>query len=324
MLVHLQQRHPTALQCSSETVLSEIGVDKNAVEQLLLSLSVQLPPSRDGTTNASSTEGIDAIIASTSADSSVRSIAVRDLYARLSRNDSGTLDLVSNGQVQNSCCSEYMIQVSVRSALVARVEDTHAIVVEALYAIPTELLPILLAEPEAYVSKVARVLHSQSPSKALIKAHVSFVANHFYPAVASTEKATELKSAIFSEIFFPLLLFSKPRQKTAALVWDVLKATDDNSSLEAGTNLANYELLVGSVDAVRWEEGKVPQAPVDGSRQSIEFMINVNMALSARISGKLIIPIIMVSLPNFCSSREYTIVYLLSRSPRHSALSTSG
>ena len=76
LLVHLQQRQPAALQTAFETVLNDSGEAREAVEQLLLSLSVALP-------EASSVENLDSVLASTTADSSVRAIAVRQLYEKL-------------------------------------------------------------------------------------------------------------------------------------------------------------------------------------------------------------------------------------------------
>lgn len=81
ILVHIQQRHPAALQELFESMHDddEFAEKKEAVEQLLLSLSVALPV--PGTADADME--VDTIVASTSADAPVRVIAVRKLYETL-------------------------------------------------------------------------------------------------------------------------------------------------------------------------------------------------------------------------------------------------
>ena len=82
VLVHMQQRHPATLQEVFGSVLqdTEYADKKDAVEQLLLSLSVALP----GPNAAATVAELDMIVASTSADAPVRVIAVRQLYEKLS------------------------------------------------------------------------------------------------------------------------------------------------------------------------------------------------------------------------------------------------
>ena len=94
LLVHVQQRYPIALANTSEQVLKETEEDKEIVEQLLLSLSVAFPIATTSAATASSSD-IDAVVAATGADASVRAIAVRQLYGRLSEMDLPDLERVS-------------------------------------------------------------------------------------------------------------------------------------------------------------------------------------------------------------------------------------
>ena len=92
LLVHIQQRHPDLLQACFEVAILDAGENKNALEQLLISLSVELPGGAAGTSNAKDT---DMVIASTSADAAVRVIAVRELLEKMSSSDIAESELVS-------------------------------------------------------------------------------------------------------------------------------------------------------------------------------------------------------------------------------------
>lgn len=98
ILVHIQQRHPAALQEVFESMLedAEFVEKKEAVEQLLLSLSVALPVS--GAVDADME--LDTIVASTSADAPVRVIAVRKLYETLLSSDLPESERVSAGSTK--------------------------------------------------------------------------------------------------------------------------------------------------------------------------------------------------------------------------------
>jgi U3 small nucleolar RNA-associated protein 10 len=92
LLVHVQQRHPDLLQACFQTALADSEGHKDVLEQLLISLSVELP----GASRASSGRNdADMIVASTSADAAVRVIAVRELYMKLSTSNYLPLELVS-------------------------------------------------------------------------------------------------------------------------------------------------------------------------------------------------------------------------------------
>ena len=95
LLVHVQQRHPELLQTCFEAALKDAGDSKDALEQLLISLSVELP------SGTSSAKDADMVVASTSADAAVRVIAVRELYENLAKGDLIPLDSVSQISLSN-------------------------------------------------------------------------------------------------------------------------------------------------------------------------------------------------------------------------------
>lgn len=100
LLVHIHQRHPTTLQRAFQEALSTPNgedqgaeTDKNHVEQLLLSLSVQLPQA--GAAAGEVRQEEDWVVATVNADATVRARAVRGLYDSLTAGDLTGLDIVS-------------------------------------------------------------------------------------------------------------------------------------------------------------------------------------------------------------------------------------
>jgi U3 small nucleolar RNA-associated protein 10 len=92
LLVNLHQRHPQILQNAFQNILNDETLDKNATEQLLLSLSVNLPKPVNGQTSARASK-TDNVMATVSADATVRVSAVRALYEQMSTRD--CIDIVS-------------------------------------------------------------------------------------------------------------------------------------------------------------------------------------------------------------------------------------
>ena len=92
LLVHIQQRYPEPLQGAFEIALKDPGDKKELLEQLLISLSVELPGVASDPGETSET---DIVVASTSADATVRVIAVRELYERLAKDDLSPVESVS-------------------------------------------------------------------------------------------------------------------------------------------------------------------------------------------------------------------------------------
>lgn len=164
--------------------------------------------------------------------------------------------------------------MSIRSALLARVHDTHVTVLDALYSKPDTLLPLVSNDPLGYIQTLADVLHSStsSPSRNLIRSHLRFVAGHLYPRLATHDNAKELTPAVFQQIFFPYLLYSKSRQKTASMVWDLIKENGDGDN-----SLSRYELLRECAERAQ-----------QGDDDSLDALAVVNATVADRIAGTLI------------------------------------
>lgn len=255
LLVQVQQRHPDVLQNSYDDMLETDSDKKDVLEQALLSLSMDLP----GTTKK-----LDSVVGSMNADSNVRIIAVRELYEKLKTGDSEE-------------------KASIQSALMIRIQDTSAPVLEALYANPAELLPIIFNDASAYIDTISHVLHSSpAPGRSIIKAHVTFVARHLYPALVERSDGTKLAGRLFYDVALPFLLYSKPRQKTASAIWEILEATEKVDDATFG--LARYELLAGCVDAARWETSD----DREGGNRSASSFIKVNLAVAGRIAENVV------------------------------------
>jgi U3 small nucleolar RNA-associated protein 10 len=161
-------------------------------------------------------------------------------------------------------------------------------VLEALYANHTALLPLVLNDPVAFIQTLSQVLHGRSPlpNRHVVKAHISFIAMRLYPNIAALSDGPKLTRMIFEQIVFPYLLFSKPRQKTASLVWEVIEATE--KSTQGDLTLARFELLGGCVDALRWEQAQQKKATAQGddSYQVTESLAKSNITVAGKIAGK--------------------------------------
>lgn len=153
-------------------------------------------------------------------------------------------------------------------------QDTNQGVLEALYAEPTVLLPVLLARINDYVESLSRTL--ESAPRGLVKQHLSFVALYVYPALSDRR---EWRDRIFYDILFPFLLFSKPRQKVAVAVWEILETAETN---EGESGIGRYELLGGCIETVRWQEGSLGQ---DDNGRTPEVFGKINMAVAGKIAG---------------------------------------
>ena len=153
-----------------------------------------------------------------------------------------------------------------RSALIARVHDTDAPVLEALYQKPDIIVPLLLQNPEAYIDTLELILCSTTPKPKhnIIRIHLTLLSKHF-----NAQATKEVVGKVFHKIFFPHLLFSKPRQHTADMVWDIIKANMSDSA-------STYELLHGCVAIVDEEKNK--------KEESIQTMSRINMNIASKIA----------------------------------------
>ncbi|KAI9060150.1 hypothetical protein FKP32DRAFT_1760434 [Trametes sanguinea] len=273
VLSHLHQRHPKTVEAASRALIADEQDKSDAVERLILSLSVSVagPSSADA-------ETATLLVASANADAAIRARSVRDLLARVSD------DKVAETEKQ-----------SIASTLLLRVHDSDATVLKALYTSSPDVAvhALLTPTPTAYLDALVQALHGSSakPSRDVIRAHFSFLFSHFLPALASqeedAEKTREVTRRIAVDIVLPFLLFTKPRMKTAQTVWGILETAEDQ-----GLDPAMFELLGGCVEAVRWEQ----QRPAPGSKEKdadkdsmdVPLMTKVNLAVAAKIAGKCI------------------------------------
>jgi len=159
-------------------------------------------------------------------------------------------------------------QDSVHSALLTRVQDTSTQVLDALYTNPVLVIPIFSRNSETFIAHLVSSLCSagSKPARALLRTHFTFLASHFCPTVEPS-----VVGELFHKIFFPFMLFSKPRQRTAETVWETI------SDSEAAGGLGKYELLGGC--ACLWKE--------TNNTNLVEKMGALNLALASKIAGNL-------------------------------------
>ncbi|KZT03292.1 uncharacterized protein LAESUDRAFT_744673 [Laetiporus sulphureus 93-53] len=258
LLSQLKQRHAEVVQQACEEALKQDEGKREVIEQLAISLSMSLPGS-------SGKNRLDKIVASVSADAYVRAIAVRNLYSTLSDGSTSSEDAAA-----------------AKAALRARILDTDASVLEALYAEPTELVPVLLEDAAGYISALSEVLHSATisiPRNATLL-HLAFLANHIFTPL--NEKDASLADHIVHELFFPYLLFSKAKQKSASLAWDILEAKEKD--VHDVTGIGRYELLCGCVDVIRWEQ----EHRSEGQEDSTELLTRIDLALAVKMAENIL------------------------------------
>ena len=156
--------------------------------------------------------------------------------------------------------------------MLARVHDTDAQVLDALYAKPSVVNPILSRDSAVYLDNLAAsiCIPDSKPSRSVLRAHVTFLASNFCPTVEP-----QIQAEVFHKILFPFLLFSKPRQKTAEAVWEIVV----QSEVQHGR--AIFELLGGCAETWKLEQGKE-------SADIVETMVHLNLALVSKIAGQVI------------------------------------
>ncbi|KAG5718058.1 U3 small nucleolar RNA-associated protein 10, partial [Termitomyces sp. T112] len=244
LLAAIQQRHPNTFQESMNAIKQDEDVDQETVDQLRISLTIVEKVDNPG-------DNIDMILASTNADSKVRAVAVTDLLGRLSQSGLSTDDTKS-----------------IHSALLARVQDINQNVIDALYTQPSVVLPVLSGGAEIYINYLSTILTApgSKPKRSSLRTHLTFLATYFSPA--NTSRVDD----IFQRIFFPFLLFSKPRQHSAEVVWDTLSAQK---------SLGDHEWLAGCTSIVAEERAK-------DTADTVEKMSTINTAFSSRIARNIL------------------------------------
>lgn len=195
---------------------------------------------------------------------------------------------------------------SVQSALIARIQDTAAEVLDVLYNDPGDganpALPVLMQDVHALVSNIIRALGTGNTStsgtsggaevkvkKGLMRLHLGFIVTHVLED-HSGEVDPAVAENVFWGIIFPFLLYSKPRQHTAELVWETVKELEErvgSKSVESPPKkesafeaLGPFELLKGCAK-IMTEKGRDA-----GNENSVERMVLLNDSIAKTIAGK--------------------------------------
>jgi U3 small nucleolar RNA-associated protein 10 len=167
-------------------------------------------------------------------------------------------------------------------AVLARLEDTHPSVISEIYKYSNTLLNAIPAQ--SLLTSIQRSVRTEDFSRASFRSHLSFLAGDF------SVRHPPLMNQIFCEIIAPFLLFTKPRQKTASALWEVL----------ADSPLGNYELLKGCAPIM---------SDIQGKEDSSVRMGQIDVIISGRIAGNL-----------NCLRRCFSLHTCLSYCRQHSSL----
>ncbi|KAF5351352.1 hypothetical protein D9758_008071 [Tetrapyrgos nigripes] len=256
LLSNIQQRYSPLFHAVAEGLIESDEVSKESVEQLSILLSTNT-----GSLSREAGEQviIDLIVEAANAEPRVRADAVQKLSETLA---------------QGSSSLSPSDMTSIRQSLLSRVQDTHQLVLDALYRNPVTLLAAVLDNSTQYIDTLDVALNSANSKlkHALLKLHFSFLISHFCPKA----EQSSLRDA-FQRIIFPYLLYSKPRQRTANLVWDLVEEHALTNSALA-SNVA-FEILRGCTD-VR----KASQDEEDSS----EKMAKLNLAISSNMAENIL------------------------------------
>ncbi|KAH9044915.1 hypothetical protein EDB83DRAFT_2406035 [Lactarius deliciosus] len=267
LLASFQQRHPELFQDVSRSFIEENEDQQEAIQQLVLSLSVK-------TSHNGDVPEVDMVVASMDGNDETRAAAVQSMLRTLRQStglDPENLE-------------------SFRSAFLARVHDPSITVLKALYSDPAVLLPVLLSDPSPFIKAVSEAVTSKpvQASRAILRMHLSFLASHLLPAVSQ-----DVVEEAFSHAIFPFLLFSKPKFRTAQAVWEVVDAAQ-KSAPEAG--LACCESVQGCAEILKEEERHFlehAQTRKDKSNPSAfentDVMRKVNLAVASRMAESIFV-----------------------------------
>ncbi|KAJ7630018.1 hypothetical protein DFH06DRAFT_704991 [Mycena polygramma] len=239
LLSLVQQRHPILVQEVADEMTRSREDLQETIDNMLISLAVATAPQ-----TSESLGEVGSLVASMGADERARAAAVKELLAALASQD-----------------DDIELQ-SVRAALLARVQDTSSIVLGALYADPAAIVSVFLGDPKTYLDFLSVAIMGSKPKRQLLRLHLAFLATHFCPAAtpASLED-------VYHKVLFPFLLFSKARQHTADLVWELIEQHP----------ATHCELLAGCANIWMAEKG---QAEAD----STERMIKLNRGISSKLA----------------------------------------
>ncbi|KAJ6578862.1 hypothetical protein DFH09DRAFT_980162 [Mycena vulgaris] len=239
LLAQIQQRHPTVLQEAADDLSRSHADLEETIDNMMISLSVATAHAAD------SQSEVGSFVASMSADERVRAAAVKELFQAMTSQEPDAPELQS-----------------VQAALMARVQDTSSIVLGALYAEPSHMVSVFLSNPKTYLDSLSMATMGPKPKRQLLRLHLVFLATHFCPAATPA-----LLEDVFHKVLFPFLLFSKARQHTADLVWEIIEQHP----------ATHYELLAGCAKVWMAEKAKNKE---DGT----ERMATMNQAISLKLA----------------------------------------
>lgn len=145
----------------------------------------------------------------------------------------------------------------------ARVQDTSVIVLNALFAEPSSIASVFLNDPKTYLDYLSVAIMGSKPKRQLLRLHLVFLASYFCPAATPASMED-----VFHQVLFPFLLFSKTRQHTADVVWEII---EQHPALR-------HELLSGCANVWVAEKAK-------GEAEGTEKMANTNQAIASKLAG---------------------------------------
>lgn len=196
LLATLNNRHPTALKSGAEALSEDNEELETKVDQIVVSLAVTVPTKP----NLQST---DAVLRSIDADEDVRIAGIKGLVA--------SLDLDSDDEHKRE----------ILSALIARIQDSSTPVLEALYehkpSVFTDVLGRFHSSRVEYVKALNMALSDSKPKRAIVRLHLTFLFGHAFKTLEE-----DLKGDVFYGSVHPFLGWSKPREKTAECVWELV------------------------------------------------------------------------------------------------------
>ncbi|CCM00706.1 uncharacterized protein FIBRA_02746 [Fibroporia radiculosa] len=280
LLSTLQQRHSQTIQSVCSEAINQDESKRDAIEQLVLSISIPL----SGSSGSGDAQKPDLVVASVSADAQVRAIATRDLLNALSNPDTPSTELDT-----------------IKTSLRLRVQDTDPTVIEALYAKPADIVPVLMTDAAAYILSVSEAIRNPGSShRSVVLLHLSFMAKHVFSYLRGTQSS--LADCVVHDLFFPNILYSKPKQTTASELWGIIEEAENDRENLMG--IGQHVLLGGCVDAIRWEEGRNDRgARGDDGHRNVQLLSRINLAIAAKMAD------------NILSSDDYSnlLAFLLKR-----------
>ncbi|TDL26887.1 hypothetical protein BD410DRAFT_763071 [Rickenella mellea] len=238
LLSALSQRYPEIFQNCVKKYVGENDGSQDSVDTLLLTLS--LPASQRGRKE-------DSVVASTNADPNVRIVAVKHILKALQKPEDLPVDEVT----------------SLQDAIRARVADTDPEVVDAVYSVPQVVLPLI--STAEFVKTLGRRLADHEAPRTLLRIHLKFICSTFVPANPG------LSTEVVLEVMMGYMLFTKPRHKTASIVWESL----------LDSPLKDHELLGGTRAIVK-------ESDHTGTSFTPDDMGSINQSITSQIAKNVV------------------------------------